>query len=51
MVGRWPPADLTESALAPNWRLASDRAIQVPGLAAERHILCLMQNATNSEGP
>jgi 16S rRNA (guanine527-N7)-methyltransferase len=48
MVGRWPPADVTEGLTSSKWRLTSERAIRVPGLAAERHILCLMQNATIS---
>ena len=50
MVGRWPPAEAAEGVIAPPWHLVSERPIEVPGLAAERHILCLMQSATTFEG-
>lgn len=50
MVGRWPPPDAAEAVLPPAWRQVGERAIQVPGLGAERHILCLMQNATSPDG-
>jgi 16S rRNA (guanine527-N7)-methyltransferase len=48
MVGRWPPADAAEAALPGAWHLTRERAIEVPGLGAERHILCLMQSANPS---
>lgn len=50
MVGRWPPADLAEAAIPAPWRLVSERGIDVPGLGAERHILCVMQSANTSAG-
>lgn len=50
MVGRWPPPDAAEAVLAPPWRLVAQRELQVPGLGAERHILCLMQSTNSSEG-
>ncbi|HMA10959.1 MAG TPA: 16S rRNA (guanine(527)-N(7))-methyltransferase RsmG [Steroidobacteraceae bacterium] len=50
MVGRWPPADAAEAAIPAQWRLVSERPIEVPGLGAERHILCLMQSATTPPG-
>ena len=40
MKGRFPAAEL--SALPPSWRLAASRAVSIPGLAAERHILTLV---------
>lgn len=50
MVGRWPPADAAEAAVPPAWRLVAERTLTVPGLDAERHILCLMQSPNTSEG-
>jgi 16S rRNA (guanine527-N7)-methyltransferase len=49
MVGRWPPADAAEAAIAPQWRV-SERTIEVPGLGAERHILCLMHSSNIPAG-
>jgi 16S rRNA (guanine527-N7)-methyltransferase len=50
MVGRWPPPDAAEAVLPPQWRQVSERLIEVPGLGAERHILCLMQSANSPAG-
>lgn len=50
MVGRWPPPDAAEAVLPPQWRQVSERPIEVPGLGAERHILCLMQSAIPPAG-
>ena len=50
MVGRWPPPDAAEAAIPPQWRQVSERPIEVPGLGAERHILCLMHTANIPEG-
>ncbi len=50
MVGRWPPADAAEARIPAQWHLAGERAIEVPGLGAERHILCLMHSATTPAG-
>jgi 16S rRNA (guanine527-N7)-methyltransferase len=43
MVGRWPPrgADAAEAVLPEGWRMLAERAIEVPGLNAERHVLRL----------
>jgi 16S rRNA (guanine527-N7)-methyltransferase len=49
MVGRWPPPDAAEAVIPAQWRLVSERAIEVPGLGAERHILCLMHSPTSPE--
>jgi 16S rRNA (guanine527-N7)-methyltransferase len=49
MVGRWPPPDAAEAVIPAQWRLVSERAIEVPGLGAERHILCLMHSPTTPE--
>lgn len=45
MVGRWPPreADAAETVLPPGWRMLAERAIVVPGLGAERHVLRLQR--------
>jgi 16S rRNA (guanine527-N7)-methyltransferase len=45
MVGRWPPreADAAETVLPPGWRMLAERAIDVPGLGAERHVLRLQR--------
>ena len=40
LKGRYPHAELAE--LPPGWRLESARAVQVPHLNAERHILSLV---------
>jgi len=50
MVGRWPPPEAAEAVLPPQWRQVSERPIEVPGLGAERHILCLMQSANSPAG-
>ncbi len=50
MVGRWPPPEAAEAVLPPQWRQVSERPIEVPGLGAERHILCLMQSAIPPAG-
>jgi 16S rRNA (guanine527-N7)-methyltransferase len=50
MVGRWPPPDAAEAVIPAQWRLVSERPIEVPGLGAERHILCLMQSSTTPQG-
>ena len=50
MVGRWPPPDPAEAVLPPQWRQVSERPIEVPGLGAERHILCLMHSANSPAG-
>jgi 16S rRNA (guanine527-N7)-methyltransferase len=50
MVGRWPPPDAAEAVIPPSWRQVSERPIEVPGLGAERHILCLMQSANPPTG-
>lgn len=50
MVGRWPPADAAEAAIPDGWRLESERPLSVPGLAAERHILCLMRSPNPAAG-
>jgi len=50
MVGRWPPPDPDEAVLPPQWRQVSERPIEVPGLGAERHILCLMHSANSPAG-
>lgn len=50
MVGRWPPPDAAEAVLPPQWRQVSERPIEVPGLGAERHILCLMHSAIPPAG-
>jgi 16S rRNA (guanine527-N7)-methyltransferase len=49
MAGRWPPPDAAEAVIPAQWRLVSERAIEVPGLGAERHILCLMHSPTTPE--
>jgi 16S rRNA (guanine527-N7)-methyltransferase len=49
MVGRWPPPEAAEAVIPAQWRLVSERAIEVPGLGAERHILCLMHSPTTPE--
>ena len=49
MVGRWPPPDAAEAVIPAQWRLVSERVIEVPGLDAERHILCLMHSPTTPE--
>lgn len=43
MVGRWPARDAQGDATAvpAGWTLRRERAVQVPGLDAERHILVL----------
>ncbi|HXC58921.1 MAG TPA: 16S rRNA (guanine(527)-N(7))-methyltransferase RsmG [Steroidobacteraceae bacterium] len=45
MVGRWPPpeSEAAQFALPVDWRIVADRPIQVPGLAAERHVLRLQR--------
>jgi 16S rRNA (guanine527-N7)-methyltransferase len=50
MVGRWPPPDPAEAVLPPQWRQASERIIEVPGLGAERHILRLMRSSNPPAG-
>jgi 16S rRNA (guanine527-N7)-methyltransferase len=50
MVGRWPPPEAAEAVLPPQWQQVSERPIEVPGLGAERHILCLMQSANSPAG-
>jgi 16S rRNA (guanine527-N7)-methyltransferase len=50
MVGRWPPPDPAEAVLPPQWRQVSERPIEVPGLGAERHILCLMHSSIPPAG-
>jgi 16S rRNA (guanine527-N7)-methyltransferase len=50
MVGRWPPAEADEAVIPAQWRLTSERPIQVPGLGAERHILCLMHSSNTAQG-
>ena len=50
MVGRWPPPEAAEAVLPPQWRQVSERPIEVPGLGAERHILCLMHSAIPPAG-
>lgn len=50
MVGRWPPADAAEAVIPDGWRLESQRPLSVPGLAAERHILCLMRSPNPAAG-
>jgi 16S rRNA (guanine527-N7)-methyltransferase len=50
MVGRWPPADAAEAVIPDGWRLGSERPLSVPGLAAERHILCLMHSPDTPAG-
>jgi 16S rRNA (guanine527-N7)-methyltransferase len=50
MVGRWPPPEAAEAVLPPHWQQVSERPIEVPGLGAERHILCLMQSANSPAG-
>lgn len=50
MVGRWPPPEAAEAVLPPQWRQVSERTIEVPGLGAERHILCLMHSAIPPAG-
>jgi 16S rRNA (guanine527-N7)-methyltransferase len=41
MVGRWPPRepDAAEAELPQGWRMLAQRAVDVPGLDAERHVL------------
>ncbi len=41
LKGRYPRDELAE--LPPGWRLEHSRAVQVPGLGAERHILSFVQ--------
>lgn len=43
MKGRWPPVPGTDDAgaLPSGWTLQAARRVQVPGLAAERHLLAL----------
>lgn len=43
MKGRWPPAPGSDEAgaLPPDWAIDSVRAVKVPGLDAERHLLRL----------
>jgi 16S rRNA (guanine527-N7)-methyltransferase len=41
LKGRYPREEL--AALPPGWRLEQCRAVQVPGLAAERHVLRLVR--------
>jgi 16S rRNA (guanine527-N7)-methyltransferase len=50
MVGRWPPAEAAEAAIPDGWHLKSERPLPVPGLAAERHILCLMHSPDTPAG-
>lgn len=40
MKGRYPTAEI--AALPAPWQLAASRAVSVPGLAAERHVLTLV---------
>ena len=42
LKGRYPEAEI--AALPPLWRLESSRAVSVPGLDAERHILRLVRS-------
>lgn len=43
MVGRWPVRDAqgSDTAVPEGWQMLRERAVQVPGLDAERHILVL----------
>ena len=52
MVGRWPPPDAPPVQCAPpaDWRLLAERGIQVPGLAAERHVLRLQRALGDTRG-
>ncbi len=43
MKGRYPHAEL--AGLPPHWRLEGVRAVQIPGLPADRHILRLVPDA------
>ena len=43
LKGRYPADELAE--LPPGWRLQDSRALTIPGLAAERHILRLVPQA------
>ncbi len=46
MVGRWPPreTEAAEAVLPAGWRMLAQRAIEVPGLDAERHVLRLQHS-------
>lgn len=49
MVGRWPARDAEASSAVPGgWTLQRERAVQVPGLGAERHILVLSKSMGSS---
>jgi len=43
LKGRYPADELAE--LPPGWRLEHSRAVTIPGLAAQRHILRLVPQA------
>jgi 16S rRNA (guanine527-N7)-methyltransferase len=46
MVGRWPPREAEAEAVPPTgWRMLAERAVDVPGLGAERHVLRLQRAA------
>lgn len=47
MVGRWPPreAEAAEAVPPAGWRMLANRAVDVPGLGAERHVLRLQRTA------
>jgi len=49
LKGRYPAAEL--AALPRGWALESSRAVAVPGLAAERHILRLIRRSPAGAAP
>jgi 16S rRNA (guanine527-N7)-methyltransferase len=49
MKGRFPAAEI--AALAGGWQLAASRAVSVPGLAAERHVLTLVAPGPSAAAP
>ena len=49
LKGRYPEAEL--AALPPGWMLAGSRAVAVPGLGAERHILKLIRRPPGGAAP
>lgn len=53
MVGRWPPrdAEAAEGVVPDGWRMLAERAIDVPGLGAERHVLSLQRTAAYRHPP
>jgi 16S rRNA (guanine527-N7)-methyltransferase len=44
LKGRYPADELAQ--LPPGWRLEHSRALSIPGLDAERHILRLVRQAS-----